>query len=744
MPAIGDEKVYLYVRTPLDGAFRKFSLEDIEGDEHISGLFHYRLRLTSDDAEPVDFKKILGQPITVTIELHGGSMRYINGLVTQFIQADTFNNLTTFYADIRPWLWECTLTTDCRIFQNQNVLEIIKTIFDELGFTDVKIATKRTYKPRVYCVQYNETAFNFVSRLMEEEGIFYFFEHTEEIHALVLADDTDAHQVCIEKAKFLYVEPDHETEDTISNCTIEEQLVPNKYASRDYNFETPNTRLMSSVDAKHTGKFRVYTYPGIYGKTDDGDKISDSRIESYELPSKILRGQGFCRAFTAGYKFNLTEHKRPDFNIAYVLSGVFIHATPERYFNHFEAFPADVPYRPLRITPKPRIYSSQTAVVVGKAGEEIWTDKYGRVKVQFHWDELGKKDENSSCWVRVAQIGAGKSFGMICIPRIGTEVVVSFLEGDPDNPLIIGTVFNSYQTVPYSLPENKTRMTLKGDSTPGGGGYNELRYEDKKGEEEIYLQAEKDWNILVKNDKAQTIKHDETLTVKNDRTKKVEGNQSETVVKDKTIEVDGNHTETVVKDKTLEVQGNHTEIIVGDKTLQVDGNHTETIVKDKMLEVQGNHTETIAKNMSLQVRGDTKTTVSGSRTESVGGGKNIDVGASHNENIGGNMQISIGQNKTETVAIASAENVGAAKALNVAAGYAINVGGAMNTAVLFSHTEEIGYIRTVKAGNEIILSCGKANITLKKDGTIELQGVLINVEGSEKVTIKGKPIHLNP
>jgi len=561
MPAIGDEKVYLYVRTPLDGAFRKFSLEDIEGDEHISGLFHYRLRLTSDDAEPVDFKKILGQPITVTIELHGGSMRYINGLVTQFIQADTFNNLTTFYADIRPWLWECTLTTDCRIFQNQNVLEIIKTIFDELGFTDVKITTKRTYKPRVYCVQYNETAFNFVSRLMEEEGIFYFFEHTEEIHTLVLADDTDAHEICIEKAKFLYVEPDHETEDTISNCTIEEQLVPNKYASRDYNFETPNTRLMSSVDAKHTGKFRVYTYPGIYGKTDDGDKISDNRIESYELPSKILRGQGFCRAFTAGYKFNLIEHKRPDFNIAYVLSGVFIHATPERYFNHFEAFPADVPYRPLRITPKPRIYSSQTAVVVGKAGEEIWTDKYGRIKVQFHWDELGKKDENSSCWMRVAQIWAGKSWGSIFIPRIGMEVIVNFLEGDPDQPIITGTVYNASQTVPYSLPDEKTKSTIKSDSSLGGGGFNEIRFEDKKGQEQVFIHAERNKDIRVEKDTFEWVGDERHLVVNT--------NQMEEVKADKSLTVGGDQFEKIASNSNLNVGGNYNVSVGGDYNFSV-------------------------------------------------------------------------------------------------------------------------------------------------------------------------------
>ena len=585
MPRSENEKnIYLHVKTPLDGDFRKFWLEDIEGEEHISGLFHYRLRLTSDDAEPVNFKKILGKPVTVTIELHEGGKRYINGIVTRFVQAETGESETTYYADIRPWLWRCTLTTDCRIFQNQNVPDIISAVFKGLGFTDFKINLKKSYNPRVYCVQYNETSFNFVSRLMEEEGIFYFFEHTDSLHTLTLADDSDAHTPCIMelleplldfvqskmhislktdiqqiighkhkssqsgKAELRSVKHDYENENQIDNCTIEEQLVPNKYASRDYNFETPNTRVMSSVDAKETGKFRVYTYPGGYGNSGDGDIISDKRIESYELPSKLLRGQGFCRTFTAGYKFTLTGHKRADFNVHYVLSSLFIHATPERYFNSFEAFPADVPYRPLRITPKPRIYSSQTAVVVGKAGEEIWTDKYGRVKVQFHWDELGKKNENSSCWVRVTQIWAGKNWGTMFIPRIGAEVIVSFLEGDPDQPIISGTVYNASQTVPYPLPAEKTKSTMKTDSSLGGGGFNEIRFEDKKGQEEIFTHAQKDQNEVVENNMTTTVKANQSISVGGDRSKSVSGNQTDTIKKNTKITItEGIYSQEVVK-----------------------------------------------------------------------------------------------------------------------------------------------------------------------------------------------------
>jgi len=666
--------IYLYITTQLDGDLRKFWLEDIEGEEHISGLFHYRLRLTSDDAEPVDFKKILGKPVTVNVELHEGGKRYINGIVTQFIQAESGKIHTTYYADIRPWLWQCTLTTDCRIFQNQNVPDIISAVFKGLGFTDFKINLKKAYNKRVYCVQYNETAFNFVSRLMEEEGIFYFFEHTDKLSMLILADDADAVMPCMDKAELRPVEPDHESENLLSDCTIEEQLVPNKYASRDYNFETPNTRVMSSVDAKETGKFRVYTYPGGYGTSGDGDTVSDKRIESYELPSKLLRGQGFCRAFTAGYKFTLAGHERADFNVPYVLSNLFVHATPERYFNHFEAFPADVPYRPLRITPKPRIYSSQTAVVVGKAGEEIWTDKYGRVKVQFHWDELGKKDENSSCWVRVTQMWAGKNWGTMFIPRIGAEVIVSFLEGDPDQPIISGTVYNASQTVPYPLPAEKTKSTMKSDSSLGGGGFNEIRFEDKKGQEEIFTHAQKDQNEVVENNMSTTVKANQSISVGGNRSKSVTGNQTDSI--------DGTHKQTIKKDTTIIItEGTYSHevatgtakyVVKGDLTEQYQANQNTTVASDIIITSEKSKINIIAATeIKLEVGASSLSMKSDGTIEI--GGVTINIKGSASVNVDG-LNINLNGGNINSTA-QNAHNINGANVSSVAAGQNIILGG---------------------------------------------------------------------
>jgi type VI secretion system secreted protein VgrG len=526
-----DKQLYLYVTTPADEDGRKFDLMKIQGEEQISGLFRYTLMLRSEDGN-VDFKKMVGQPVTVTIEMYNGAKRYINGIVSRFMQGAFDGNITTYYAEIRSWLWQLTLTSNSKIFQNQSVLDIIKEVFSDSGFTDFEEKTIRSYPPREYCVQYQETAYAFVSRLMEDEGIFYFFKHEDGKHTLVIADDLDAHEPCpgLEYARMRYASLQDRTDDIfIIDCTLEQQMIPNKYATEDFNFETPHSDLLTSVDGKEKGKFRIYEYPGNYGVTGDGEKISDKRIEMYELPQKILKGEGFCRAFIAGYKFDLEEHERQDMNISYVLKQLSVNADQDEYRNTFEAFPADVPFRPARTAAKPKIVGTQTAIVVGKSGEEIWTDQYGRVKVQFHWDQEGKRDENSSCWVRVTQTWAGKGWGTLFIPRIGAEVIVSFLEGDPDRPIITGTVYNASQVVPYNLPAEKTKSTMKTNSSLGGGGFNEIRFEDKKGKEEIFTHAQKDQNEVVENNMSTTVKANQSIMVNKNKTETVGMNKAESI-----------------------------------------------------------------------------------------------------------------------------------------------------------------------------------------------------------------------
>jgi type VI secretion system secreted protein VgrG len=502
------DNLYLTVSTPLGRD--KLLLPHFHGEERLSGLFHFSLEMLSED-HGLDFKKIVGHSATITIEQTNSTTRYVNGIVGRFVQAERDARFTTYYAELHPWLWLLTMTSDCRIFQNQTVQDIIDTVFKDLGFTDYRFDLKATYLQREYCVQYQESAFDFVSRLLEDEGIFYFFEHQADKHTLVLADDADAHVACAGVTSVRW----HPTpaDDVITHCTLERQVTTGKYALDDFNFETPSTDLLVSANGTGNSTMQLYEYLGGFAKKDVGDKKANRRLEAHELLANLLRGQGYCRTFTAGHRFTLTEHDRKDINGTYVLHWVSHTATQKRYSNVFEVFPAEVPFRPPRRTPTPTIAGSQTAIVVGKKGEEIWTDKYGRVMVQFHWDQRGKNDENSGCWIRVAQGWAGKQWGSLFLPRVGQEVIVSFLEGNPDRPIITGAVYNAQHLVPYALPQEQTKSTIKSNSSKGGKGFNEIRFEDKKDQEEIYVHAQKDLTCQVLNNETNTVRQNRTVTI---------------------------------------------------------------------------------------------------------------------------------------------------------------------------------------------------------------------------------------
>jgi type VI secretion system secreted protein VgrG len=530
-------------------------LQGFTGREAISRLFNYELDLLSEDPA-IPFDAIVGQKVTIKIVLADGSERYINGFVNRFAQRRSDERFTYYQAQVVPWLWFLTRTADCRIFQNMAVPDIITRIFSDLGFSDFKNLLEGNYEPQEYCVQYRETDFNFVSRLMEQYGIFYFFEHEKNKHTLVLADSPAVHQPCQgqETARYEHAAGAFEKEDLITGWQIEQALRPGKYALADYNFETPSTSLAvnvaSTVNVGGNGKYEIYDYPGEYTKKAQGETLAKIRMEEEETPHLVVSGTSNCRAFCPGYRFQLVKHYRQDMNKAYLLTEVHHQASigesfssgagfdgREIYSNSFACISYDVPYRPSRLTPKPVVQGVQTAVVVGPAGEEIWVDQYGRVKVQFHWDREGKKDENSSCWIRVSQNWAGKRWGAMFIPRLGQEVIVSFLEGDPDQPIITGRVYNAEQVVPYDLPKEQTKSTIKSDSTKGHGGANELRFEDKKGGEQIFLHAQRDMDLRVVNDSREWVGKDRHLIVK--------GNQKEMVEGDKHLHVKRNRNEKV-------------------------------------------------------------------------------------------------------------------------------------------------------------------------------------------------------
>jgi type VI secretion system secreted protein VgrG len=552
------DALHLKVTTPLGK--NKLLLKSFNGEEQISGLFHFLLEMVSED-QGLDFSSIVGKNVTVTLLLDDGGKHYINGVVGRFMQEDSSVRLTTYYAEIHPWLWLLTKTKDCRIYQNKTAPQIIKSLFDELGFTDYRDDLKGTYPSLDYCVQYDESAFNFVSRLMEDSGIFYFFEHTEDKHTLVLGDDSDSHKPCpgLDAARYEQSSVSHTNDHVVTRCTIEEQVVTGRYAHDDFNFETPSTDLKVEVAGEENG-MRIYEYPGGFSQKEGGEKRANLRLEACEHPGKILRGESYVRAFCSGYRFDLKNHYRADANKSYVLRWVSHAATQERYTNSFEAFPVDVPFRPQRVTPKPLIVGTQTAQVTGKSGEEIWTDKYGRIKVQFHWDQKGKYDENSSCWIRVDYGWAGKQWGGIFLPRIGQEVIVSYLEGDPDRPLVTGAVYNAEQVVPYTLPNEQTKSTIKSNTSKGGQGFNEIRFEDKKDNEEMYFHAQKDHLIEVLHDRTKKVDNNEKNTVK--------GTRDQAVTKDETHTNEANFTHKVTGNYELKVTGNLTIDVTGSVTFK--------------------------------------------------------------------------------------------------------------------------------------------------------------------------------
>ncbi|MBC8458171.1 MAG: type VI secretion system tip protein VgrG [Deltaproteobacteria bacterium] len=624
MPEFTQDNQYISVSTPLGKD--KLLLRGFHGEEQISGLFHFTLEMVSED-NALDASQVVGESATITINLADESQRYLNGIVTRFIQAGSNARFTTYYAELRPWLWLLTMTSDSQIFQNQSVPEIIEAVFSNLGFTDYRNALSATYSPREYCVQYQESAFDFVSRLMEDEGIFYFFEHEDGKHTLVLADDADAHAACsgMESALYKPWAPDWPEADFITHCTLEQQVTTGKYAMDDFNFETPDTDLIASVDGTSSNKMRIYEYPGGFDKKDAGEKKAKVRIEGYEMPEKLLKGNSHCRAFIAGYKFDLKEHDRDDINATYVLRWVSHSATLETYANSFEAFPVDVPFRPPRTAPKPVIAGSQTAIVVGKSGEEIWTDKYGRIKVQFHWDQKGQKDENSSCWIRVAQGWGGKQWGGLFLPRIGQEVIVSFLEGNPDLPLITGAVYNAQQTVPYTLPSEATKSTIKSNSSKGGGGFNEIRFEDKKDAEEFYIHAQKDMVKEVLNDETNTIKMNRTTTIQ-------EGDETLTVEKGKRTVTIQEGDETLVVEKGNRIvqvnTGDETHEVKGKRDLTITGNETHTNKADFTQEVTGNFSLKVNGNLTIDVKGSVTIKAGQSLTNKAGTSLTNEAGTS--------------------------------------------------------------------------------------------------------------------
>ena len=696
-------------------------LRRMTASEELSRLFEFQLELLSenDNIRPAD---VMGQPMTVRLELLDGGNRYFNGVVSRFCHLGPQGRYTAYQATLHPWLWLLTRTANCRIFQTQTVPDILKAIFQQRGLTDFDDRLSASYRTRDYCVQYRETDFNFISRLMELEGIYYYFQHTDGKHTLVLADSSSAHEATPGCEQLPYFPPDTQLSrrEHIADWTYFQQVQPGVCALNDFDFTAPkkNLRSQRTIARPHAqAEFEVFDYPGGYVQSADGEAYARVRIEELQAQYERFQARTNARGLAVGALFNLVECPRAEQNREYLVestdytlqsnefASVSQAAAGEEFTCRFTAMDAQQPYRPLRQTPKPIVQGPQTAIVVGKAGEEIWTDKYGRVKVQFHWDREGKKDENSSCWVRVSHPWAGQNWGMVAIPRMGQEVIVDFLEGDPDQPIITGRVYNADQMPPYGLPANATQTGIQSRSSKGGSGANcnEFRFEDKKGSEQVYLHAEKNQDIEVENDETHGVGHDRKKTIDHDETTHVKHDRTETVDNDETITIGHNRTEKVGNDETITIGTNRTE--------KVGSNESITIGKDRTENVGSNESITIGKN----------------RTENVGSNESITIGKDRTENVGSNESITIGKNRTE------------------------NVGDNQSVTIGKNDTLDVGKTLTITAGDQISITTGSASIVMKKDGTITMQGKDITIDGSgeinakasKNITMKGQKILQN-
>jgi type VI secretion system secreted protein VgrG len=544
----------LSIEHPLKSS--KLYIRSFSGQEGLSRLYSFQLDLVSPDMN-IKFEDIVGKNVTIGVQhADGKSERIWNGYISRFCQLPGDLRLAAYQAELVPWLWSLTHKADCRIFQDMTVPEIVKEIFRLEGqpnYLDDSKISSGSYRKWDYCVQYRETTCNFITRLLEQEGISFYFTHQKSMHRMVLADGKSKIDACQQDAVRYAPQTGSggkQSMEVITSWQMQQEVRPGKYTLNDYNFEDSTSTLLNvHSDARHGGDshLEIYDYPGEYDNHDEGVTLADVYMQAEEFPHTMMSGASVCRGLTPGFSFQLSNHPRSDQNGGYLVTnvshaahegGFFSGMADEGFFydNSFTCSPVSVPYRASRITPKPLMQGSQTATVVGPKGEEIYTDKYGRVKVRFHWDRAdtrprgGKdnsvKDEERSCWIRVAQVWAGSNWGAMHIPRIGQEVIVDFLEGDPDQPIITGRVYNDKNMPPYDLPAHMTQSGIKSRSSKKGGSanFNEIRFEDKKGSELLYVHAELNKTESVEADSREYVGNDRLRTIDNDRKTLIKNN----------------------------------------------------------------------------------------------------------------------------------------------------------------------------------------------------------------------------
>jgi type VI secretion system secreted protein VgrG len=758
-----------------DAAYRVGRLELTEG---LSRLYNATVELAIEDLD-ADIEGLLGDSCVLSI--HRGTLeRRLCGIIERVAFRGVGGGHLQATVTVKPALAALGQRTNACIFQEMTAPDILKKVLeaglDPLSRT-VKLDLQREYIPREYCVQYGESDLDFARRLMAEESITFYFDHSGDAEELILVDDNQAF-VDLETMDGNPVPIAGPEEGTLGTESVRRfdwfgELRPTSVVVKEYDWTRPRLQLKYESKGKdarsrerelflHGGELSLAKYDSgnlAYGKDDGKDQAALVR-ETQKAREQQATGTGLVTGFLPGKVFELTGHRISKLDGKYVLTSVSHQgeapeellqaggaqekrgARPPPYVNRFECLPLDVPFRPERGNPKPVMSGPQTAIVVGPSGEEIFTDEHGRIKVQFHWDRLGGSNEKSSCFLRVVQSLAGAGFGAVYIPRIGMEVVVEFLHGDPDQPIVVGCVYNGANAAPYKLPDEKTKTVLRTNSSPGGDGYNELSFEDAAGSEQVYLQAQKDHKILVKNNKNQNVGGNETLKVSKNRSRTIDGNQDLTVGGDDTSTVQGKQTLTVTKDRETTVNGNRTETIAKNQATTVGQNQSITVGADAELTVGSNLTETITTARTERIGGEKMTLVGADKREVVGGAVGFVAGSDFSIMAGGDFTNTIGGGFKLKASKDAEVTIGKKMVVTVGEDFSASVGKKMHFSAKAESTYKAKKI-VVEAEDELTLKVGSAEIIMKKSGDITLNGKKIEVKASGDIKLKGSKIAQN-
>ncbi|MGF9759331.1 type VI secretion system tip protein TssI/VgrG [Microvirga sp. 0TCS3.31] len=697
MTTLRQDKRIASLETPLGSEV--LVLTQFEGAEGLSELFEYRVDALSEE-ENIDFDKALGRNCSVLYRSYDGAERYFNGVL---VEAQWVGAKDTHYAYklvLRPWLWLLSFKTNCRLYSKKTAPDIIKKVFSDAGFNDFRLHLSADYPEMEYCAQYRETDLIFISRLMEQYGIYHYFEHTRDKHTLVLADAKSSHAAIPGPGTIAFIQlagKDRRDREHIYGWTSERRLRAGKVALNDYDFLQPSASLLSQAQASEKysrSGFEIYDYPGKYPrnqpearkKRSDGDWFSKIRLEAEQAADQRRHAAGDAVSLFPGGLISLEQHPSAaengehlvvrathTFGTQYYRSGVS-EVSSDVYHGRYELQRSDRPFRAPLVTPKPVIHGVQTALVVGPPGNEIYTDKYGRIKVQFHWDREGTRDEKSSCWIRVAQTVAGRRWGSFQLPRIGQEVVVAFLEGDPDRPLVTGCVYNAEQMPPNELPGGGMITGFKTNSTKGGGGSNSLLADDTKGKELMALHAQYDMDATIRNDLR----------------------------------------ENVLNDRKRDVKQNETVNVGADQKLKVDANRTVNVGANQTVHVKAMLTETVGINYMENVGAAMQLTVGAAMTHKVGAVYALHVGKASIEVVKGCKRSTITANLTEAVR----------------GNHGRTVKGTYNEAVTKGYTLAAQKF-ILEAKESFLFDNGKASIRIDSDGNIAIKGKKVKINGTD-------------